>query len=355
MPIANKPLPFSPNGKEPLLISGPCSAETEEQVVCTAQQLRRHGCQCFRAGVWKPRTKPGGFEGNGEIALQWLQRVKKETGMLVATEVATPEHVEKAMEYAIDILWIGARTTASPFAIQELADCLRGSDACMLIKNPMSPDLGLWMGAFERLERVGIKRMAAIHRGFTSFGNKIYRNAPMWQVPIELRRRMPELTIICDPSHIGGKKELIKPLSQHALDLGFDGLIVETHCQPEQAWTDKEQQLTPDKLYDIIHQLVIREKKKSNKKLLELRNEIDEIDHQLIELLGKRMDVSREIGHYKRDNNIAILQPERYDEIMVSRELLGKQYRISAETMRKVFQSIHEESITQQRNIIKRK
>ena len=246
MDLSLIPLNIKGSGKRPFVIAGPCSAETEEQVMSTARQLASLGCNVYRAGVWKPRTKPGGFEGHGEKALPWLKRVKEETGMLVATEVATPEHVEHALEYCVDVLWIGARTSANPFAMQAIADSLSGVDIPVLVKNPVNPDLELWLGAMERLNQAGIKRLAAIHRGFSSYDNKIYRNAPMWQIPIELRRRIPELPIICDPSHIGGRRNLIAPLSQQAMDLGFDGLIVETHCSPDEAWSDAAQQITPN-------------------------------------------------------------------------------------------------------------
>ncbi|MBR6286459.1 MAG: 3-deoxy-7-phosphoheptulonate synthase, partial [Bacteroidaceae bacterium] len=234
--------------QRPLVIAGPCSAESEEQVLSTAKQLASNGIKIFRAGVWKPRTKPGGFEGHGVTALPWLKRVKEETGMLVSTEIATAKHVEAALEAGVDLLWVGARTTANPFAVQEIADSLRGVDVPVLIKNPVNPDLELWIGAFERLNGAGIKRLGAIHRGFSSYDKKIYRNLPMWHIPIELRRRIPSLPIICDPSHIGGKRDLVAPLCQQAMDLGFNGLIIESHCNPDAAWSDASQQVTPDVL-----------------------------------------------------------------------------------------------------------
>ena len=248
MELTLKPLNFPSDNERPVVIAGPCSAETEEQVMTTATQLAHKGCHMFRAGVWKPRTKPGGFEGNGEMAMPWLKRVKNETGMLVAVEVATPEHVETALKYGIDILWVGARTSANPFAVQAIADSLKGVDIPVLVKNPVNPDLDLWIGALERINQAGVTRMAAIHRGFSSYDKKIYRNLPMWQIPIELRRRIPELPLICDPSHIGGRRELIAPLCQQAMDLGFDGLLVESHCDPDRAWSDAKQQVTPDVL-----------------------------------------------------------------------------------------------------------
>lgn len=262
--------------QRPIVIAGPCSAETEEQVLETAQGLASRGVKIFRAGIWKPRTKPGGFEGIGAEGLAWLKKVKKETGMLVSTEVATKDHVFEALKAGIDILWIGARTTVNPFAVQEIADALKGVDVPVLIKNPVNPDLELWIGAFERLYGAGIHRLGAIHRGFSSYDKKIYRNLPLWHIPIELRRRIPNLPILCDPSHIGGKRELIAPLCQQAMDLGFDGLIVESHCNPDAAWSDAAQQVTPDVLDYILNLLVIREQHHTTENLNELRRQIDE-------------------------------------------------------------------------------
>ena len=282
--------------KRPFVIAGPCSAETEEQVMKTAKQLAQKGCHMFRAGVWKPRTKPGGFEGHGEPALQWLKQVREETGMLVTTEVATPAHVELAMKYGIDIMWVGARTSANPFAMQALADALRGIDIPVFVKNPVNPDLELWIGALERLNGAGIKKLAAIHRGFTSYDKTIYRNLPMWQIPIELRRRIPDLAIICDPSHIGGRRDLIAPLCQQAMDLGADGLIIESHCDPDKAWSDAKQQVTPDVLDYILSLLVIRDDTVTTEGISQLRKQIDELDNQVMDVLAKRMRVCREIG-----------------------------------------------------------
>ena len=262
----------------------------------TAKQLAQKGCHMFRAGVWKPRTKPGGFEGHGEPALQWLKQVKEETGMLVTTEVATPAHVELAMKYGIDIMWVGARTSANPFAMQALADALRGIDIPVFVKNPVNPDLELWIGALERLNGAGIKKLAAIHRGFTSYDKTIYRNLPMWQIPIELRRRIPDLAIICDPSHIGGRRDLIAPLCQQAMDLGADGLIIESHCDPDKAWSDAKQQVTPDVLDYILSLLVIRDDTVTTEGISQLRKQIDELDNQVMDVLAKRMRVCREIG-----------------------------------------------------------
>lgn len=344
----------SDNNERPLVIAGPCSAETEEQVMTTARQLADKGCRMFRAGVWKPRTKPGGFEGQGETALPWLQNVKKSTGMLVATEVATPEHVELALKYGIDILWIGARTSANPFAMQALADSLKGVDVPVLVKNPVNPDLELWIGALERINQAGVTRLAAIHRGFSSYDKKIYRNLPMWQIPIELRRRFPSLPIMCDPSHIGGSRELVAPLCQQAMDLGFDGLIVESHSSPDSAWSDAKQQVTPDVLDYILSLLVVRDEKVTTEGIHVLRKQIDELDNQLIELLAKRMRVCREIGQYKKEHNMTVLQTSRYNEILDKRGAQGALCGMSADFIRSVFEEVHEESVRQQMEIINR-
>lgn len=352
MELNLKPLNMPSDRERPFIIAGPCSAETEEQVMNTARQLASRGCKMYRAGVWKPRTKPGGFEGNGEKALPWLQRVKQETGMLVATEVATPEHVELALKYGIDILWVGARTSANPFAMQALADSLKGTDATVLVKNPVNPDLELWIGAMERINQAGITKMAAIHRGFSSYDNRIYRNAPTWQIPIELRRRIPNLPIICDPSHIGGRRELIAPLCQQAMDLGFDGLIIESHCSPDEAWSDAKQQVTPDVLDYILGLLVIRDGTVTTEGIHELRKQIDEIDNQLMELLAKRMRVCREIGQYKKEHNMTVLQTVRYNEIQNKRGAQGTLCGMDPDFVRKVFEEVHEESVRQQIEIM---
>ncbi|MBO5467748.1 MAG: bifunctional 3-deoxy-7-phosphoheptulonate synthase/chorismate mutase type II [Prevotella sp.] len=336
----------------PLVIAGPCSAETEEQVMCTAKQLAEKGCHIFRAGVWKPRTKPGGFEGNGEAALPWLAQVKKETGMLISTEVATPEHVELALKYGVDVLWVGARTSANPFAMQALADSLKGVDVPVLVKNPVNPDLELWIGALERINQAGIKRLGAIHRGFSSYDKKIYRNLPMWQIPIELHRRLPELPIICDPSHIGGTRELIAPLCQQAMDLGFDGLIVESHCEPDKAWSDAKQQVTPDVLDYILSLLVVRNESVTTEGINVLRKQIDELDNQLMDLLAKRMRVCREIGQYKKEHNMTVLQTARYNEILEKRGAQGALCGMGAKFVKKIFEEVHEESVRQQIEIL---
>lgn len=352
MELELEPLKLPSDNERPFVIAGPCSAETEQQVMTTAHQLANYGCHMFRAGIWKPRTKPGGFEGNGEKALPWMQQVKKETGMLTATEVATPEHVELALKYGIDVLWVGARTTANPFAMQALADALKGIDVPILVKNPTNPDLELWIGALERLNLAGVKRLGAIHRGFSSYDNKIYRNLPMWQIPIELHRRIPELPIVNDPSHIGGRRELIAPLCQQAMDLGFSGLIVESHCDPDKAWSDAKQQVTPDVLDYILSLLVIRDEAISTEGIVQLRKQIDEIDNQLMELLSKRMRVCREIGYYKKEHNMTVLQTSRYNEILDKRGAQGTLCGMSSDFVAKVFEGIHEESVRQQMEII---
>ena len=338
--------------KRPLIIAGPCSAETEEQVFNTAKQLIEKGIKIFRAGIWKPRTKPGGFEGIGEQGLPWMQRVKKELGMLVATEVANTKHVEAALNAGIDILWIGARTSANPFAMQEIADALKGADVPVLIKNPVNPDLELWIGAIERINGAGIKRIAAIHRGFSTYDKKLYRNLPMWHIPIELHRRIPNLPVICDPSHIGGRRELIAPLCQQAMDLGFDGLIIESHCSPDNAWSDAKQQVTPDVLDFIIDRLVIRNIISSTESIEALRSQIDECDNSLLDILAKRMRISREIATYKREHNMTVVQATRYNEILDKRGAQGVLCGMSDEFVRTIFERIHEESVRQQLEVI---
>ena len=338
--------------RRPLVIAGPCSAETEEQVIETARSLAAEGIRIYRAGLWKPRTKPGGFEGVGEKGIAWMQRVKRETGMYTATEVATRQHVETALKGGIDLLWIGARTAANPFAMQEIADALRGVDIPVLVKNPVSPDLELWIGAIERIHNAGIRRLGAIHRGFTSIDKSLYRNPPMWAIPIELHRRLPSLPIFCDPSHIGGKRELIAPLSQQAMDLGFDGLIIEAHCTPDSAWSDKAQQVTPDALAYILRNLVIREQTTTTENLNELRAQIDKLDDQLLELLVRRMRVSRDIGQYKKEHDMPILQTQRYEELLARRAAQAVELGMDREFMRTVLQAIHEESVRQQMEVL---
>ena len=334
--------------KKPLIIAGPCSAETEEQVLTTAKELAANGVKIFRAGIWKPRTKPGGFEGVGIEGLDWLKKVKAETGMYVATEVANKAHVEAALAAGVDILWIGARTSANPFAMQEIADALVGADTVVLVKNPVNPDLELWIGAMQRIYNAGIRKLGAIHRGFSSYGKHLYRNMPQWHIPIELRRRMPDLSILCDPSHIGGKRELVAPIAQQAMDMGFDGLIIESHCDPDCAWSDKSQQVTPDVLNYILNMLVIRDTKQTTENLTLLRQQIDQIDNELLEILNKRMRVSREIGQYKKEHSMQIVQTDRYGDILKSRIKLAEEMGMSGDFMKDVLVSIHEESVRQQ-------
>lgn len=348
-----KPIKFKGvDSKRPIVIAGPCSAETEEQVVETAKNLAKNGVKIFRAGIWKPRTKPGGFEGVGSEGLAWLQEVKKQTGMLVATEVATRQHVEEALGAGVDVLWIGARTSANPFAMQEIADALVGVDVPVLVKNPVNPDLELWIGAMQRIYNAGIRQIGAIHRGFSAYGKHLYRNMPQWHIPIELRRRMPELTLICDPSHIGGKRELVAPLAQQAMDMGFDGLIIESHCDPDSAWSDKSQQVTPDVLNFILNMLVVRDASQTTESLTLLRQQIDQIDQELLEALSKRMRVSREIGQYKKEHSMPVLQTGRYDDILNSRASAAEELGMSGDFMKTVYQAIHEESVRQQIEVL---
>ena len=318
----------------------------------TARQLKEKGCHMFRAGVWKPRTKPGGFEGKGEEALPWIKQVKEETGMLTAVEVAKPEHVELCLKYGVDILWVGARTTANPFAMQDLADSLMGVDVPVFVKNPVNPDIELWIGALERINQAGVKQLGAIHRGFSSYDKKIYRNLPMWQIPMELHRRIPNLPLICDPSHIGGRRELVAPLCQQALDMGFDGLIVECHCNPDEAWSDARQQVTPDVLDYILSLLVVREETGTTEGIRVLRGQIDDLDNQLLELLSKRMRVCREIGQYKKEHNMTVFQSNRYNEILEKRGAQASLCGIDPECTAQIFELIHQESVRQQIEII---
>lgn len=353
MELDLKPLALTGvENKRPVIIAGPCSAETEEQVMTSATQLAGKGIKIFRAGIWKPRTKPGGFEGVGVDGLPWLKRVKEETGMLVSTEVATAKHVYECLKAGIDILWVGARTTANPFAVQEIADALKGVDIPVLVKNPVNPDLELWIGALERINGAGLKRLGAIHRGFSSYDKKIYRNLPQWHIPIELRRRIPDLPIFCDPSHIGGKRELIAPLCQQAMDLGFDGILVESHCNPDAAWSDASQQVTPDVLSYILNLLVIRKDAQTTENLNELRNQIDECDNNIIEILSKRMRICREIGTFKKEHDMTILQTVRYNEILDKRGAQGALCGMDSDFIKHVFEAIHEESVRQQMEII---
>ncbi|MCL2328571.1 MAG: bifunctional 3-deoxy-7-phosphoheptulonate synthase/chorismate mutase type II [Bacteroidetes bacterium] len=340
----------------PLVISGPCSAESEEQMLETARGLKALGVQIFRAGVWKPRTRPNMFEGVGSPALKWLKKVKEETGMLTATEVATAKHVYEALKMGVDILWIGARTSANPFAVQEVADALQGADVPVIVKNPVNPDLELWMGAIERIAGAGITKLAAIHRGFSAFEKGRYRNEPRWQVVIELHRRMPDLPIICDPSHIAGDSQFIYEISQKAMDLGLNGLIIESHNNPAEAWSDAKQQLTPAQVGEVLNKLIIRQIESDNvefkQSLDELRQKIDVLDNDVLNLFQQRMEVVKEIGKNKKENNIQILQSGRWAQIVEKAKKEAAVRGFSQEFVENIFKAIHQESINIQNRIL---
>ena len=338
----------------PLTIAGPCSAETEEQVLATAHALTGGRVTVFRAGVWKPRTKPGNFEGVGEAALPWLQRVKAETGLEPFIEVATPKHLEKALQYGIRMLWIGARTSANPFAVQELAEALRGvKDVIVMIKNPVNPDLALWIGTVERIARAGIKNLGVIHRGFSVYNKSPYRNKPKWQIPIQFRQQYPSIPMIIDPSHICGRRDCIYDIAQMALDLQYDGVMIESHINPDGAWSDAKQQVTPGTLHQIIHRLTVRKKQAEEeafKKNIEaFRRHIDIIDEQILELLADRMKVVREIGEIKKQQNISLLQPGRWRTVVERAVTFATQNGLSEEFIKSIYEAIHEESLLQQR------
>lgn len=346
-----------PQINNPLIIAGPCSLETEEQAMDTARQLAKdHRVFVYRGGVWKPRTRPGSFEGIGSIGLKWLQMVREETGMPVGTEIANAQHAEEALKAGLDVLWIGARSTASPFVVQEIADVVQGSDAVVMVKNPVNPDVQLWVGAFERLSRAGIKNLVAIHRGFTPFRESQYRNYPNWKTVIELRRLMPNLPIICDPSHISGKREYLYEISQKAFDMGLDGLMIESHRDPSCALSDKEQQLTPVDLAKLLDRLVIRNVSSDNKQFenqLELlRNRIDALDRELLETLSARMEIARQIGIYKKENNVLAFQVGRFSELMEKRIKLGESLNLNANLVQQLFHHIHEDSVRMQTEIM---
>ena len=340
----------------PLVIAGPCSAETEEQVLKIAHELKNSDVSIFRAGIWKPRTRPGGFEGVGEIGLKWLQKAKVETGLLMATEVATAAHVRLALEHDIDVLWIGARTTVNPFAVQEIADALEGTDKIVLLKNPVNPDLSLWIGGLERLYNANIKKLGVIHRGFSTYEKTKYRNNPEWQIAIDLQNRFPDLPLICDPSHITGKRDMIQEVSQQALDLNYDGLIIETHIDPDNAWSDAAQQVTPAILKQMFINLKVRkvtdDESEYNQKMVKLRMQIDEFDGKLLEILGNRMKVANKIGLLKKEKNVAILQNKRWNEILSKMLLEGQEKGLSNDFVMLLFKAIHQESITHQENVI---
>ena len=345
------------NLTHPLVIAGPCSAETEEQVLKIAHSLKDTDVNYYRAGIWKPRTRPGNFEGVGALGLKWLQKVQKETGMKTATEVANRAHVELALEHDVDLLWIGARSTVSPFIIQEIADALKGTDKIVLVKNPVNPDLALWLGAIERLYAADIKNLGVIHRGFSTFEKTKYRNIPEWQMAIELQSKYPDLPIINDPSHITGKRDMIFDVAQTALDLNFDGLMIETHCDPDNAWSDAAQQVTPERLVEIMRDLEVRKEsdpeEKYNKELSNLRAQIDIIDNQLLETLGKRMKLAEGIGALKSKHNVAVLQSSRWNEILGRMILEGETKGLSEEFVLRMFKAIHQESINHQEKVIK--
>lgn len=340
----------------PLVVAGPCSAETEDQVLAIAHELKDSDVNYYRAGIWKPRTRPGNFEGVGALGLKWLQKVKEETGLKTATEVANATHVKLALEHDIDLLWIGARSTVSPFIVQEIADALEGTDKIVLVKNPVNPDLALWLGGIERLYSANIKKLGVIHRGFSTYEKTRYRNNPEWQIAVELQNRFPDLPLICDPSHITGKRDMILDVSQTALDLNFDGLMIETHVDPDNAWSDAAQQVTPDSLIQIMEDLRIRKSTDMEADyraaLTTLRTQIDVVDHQLIEMLGKRMKVADQIGALKKEKNVAILQSRRWNEILGKMILEGEENNLSEEFILRVFKAIHQESINHQKKII---
>ena len=336
--------------KEPIIIAGPCSAESETQVLDTARQLAAAGVRIFRAGIWKPRTMPGCFEGVGLAGLPWLKKVKEETGMLVGTEVASKSHVISAIAAGLDIIWIGARTSASPFAMQEIADTLKelNADIPVLIKNPVNPDLDLWIGAVTRIYNAGIRRIGVIHRGFSTYGKHIYRNQPMWALPFEFARRYPEIPVICDPSHITGEHDMVAPLSRHALDMGFDGLMIESHVNPSCALSDAKQQLLPSELAELMKELTVREKPTGTPELDALRSDIDHIDSELLELLAKRMEISKKIGEYKKAHNMMVVQLGRHDSIMKDRTDTGERLGLPKMFVGRIMSAIHEESVKRQ-------
>ncbi|SFS80793.1 chorismate mutase [Sphingobacterium wenxiniae] len=347
-------------GDKPLIIAGPCSAETEEQVVSTAHLLANTGkVNVLRAGIWKPRTRPGEFEGIGSIGLEWLKRAKEETGLLTATEVATAKHVEEALAAGVDILWVGARSTANPFTVQEIADALQGVDVPVLVKNPVNPDLSLWIGALERINGAGIKKLAAIHRGFSSFEKTAFRNEPMWDLAIQLKSACPELPIINDPSHICGNRELIPYIAQKAMDMDLQGLIIESHIDPSVAWTDAKQQVTPAALSDLLDNLSVRRPESNNPafedKLAELRQQIDQLDDAILKQIGDRMKIAEKIGEYKRDNNVTILQVSRWDEIVEKRLQLARALTLSDDFATKYLELLHNESIRKQNEVMNTK
>src|SRR4051812_18616848 len=343
--------------KRPLIISGPCSAETEEQVIETAVRLQKTGkIDMLRAGIWKPRTRPGSFEGIGTKGLPWLQHAKKLTGLPLTVEVASAKQVENALHFEIDILWIGARTTVNPFSVQEVADALRGADVPVLIKNPINPDLELWIGAVERVAKAGIKQIGLIHRGFSSYGNTEYRNAPMWHLAIEMKRRYPEMMMINDPSHICGRRDILLDVAQKAIDLDYDGLMIESHIEPDKAWSDAKQQVTPEKLAELLSHLVWRKEDINSEEfhlaLEKLRQQINHLDDELMQILGQRMRIAEKIGEYKKNNNITILQTNRWNEILERAFKKGDNLGLSKEFITRYYDAVHMESISHQNKIM---
>ena len=343
------------NGK-PLVIAGPCSAETEEQVLETVQQIHKEGfAHVIRAGVWKPRTRPGSFEGMGEAALPWLKEAKEATGLPLAVEVANPQHIELALKYGVDILWIGARTTVNPFNVQELADALQGVDVPVLVKNPVNPDLQLWVGALERLNRAGIQKLGAIHRGFSKAQENKFRNSPMWQIAVELKTILPNLPVIGDPSHMAGKRAYLYELTQRALDLNYDGLIIESHRDPDKAWSDASQQLTPAALGEMLHELHVRRKEYGDEyqsQLEIIRSKIDNLDRELLENLAARMSLVEKIAEYKRDHNVAAYQVDRFREVLQTRQEWGKSMNLYGNLVDELFKLVHMESIRKQTEVM---
>jgi len=346
-----------PTASKPVIISGPCSAETEEQTVATAKQIAATGrVHALRAGIWKPRTRPGQYEGAGEEGLKWLVAAKKETKLPITTEVANAAHVDACLKAGVDILWVGARTTVNPFSVQEIADALQGVDIPVMVKNPVNPDLELWIGALERLNKAGITKLAAIHRGFSSFEKGPFRNAPMWDLAIELKTRVPELDIICDPSHIAGNRDLISLICQKALDLDMAGLMIESHINPDAAWSDAKQQVTPASLAKIIDGLVVRTVSSDNKVFKDtlsiLREQIDQLDDEIMQKLAARMKISEKIGQYKKENNVTILQVSRWEEIIQTRVSLAKAMGLEPEFTSELLKLIHHESIQIQTRVM---
>jgi len=347
---------FQKKNNRPFLIAGPCSAETEEQVMAVAHGLAPLGVDLFRAGVWKPRTRPGAFEGNGAVALPWLRRVKEETGLRTTIEVANGNQVYEALKHGVDVLWIGARSTVNPFSVQEIADALRGVDVPVLIKNPVNPDLELWMGAIERIQQAGVTRIGAIHRGFSAYAKSKFRNAPYWEIPIELRRRMPDLPLICDNSHICGNREDLLEVAQQALDLNYDGLMTEVHTTPDAAWSDAKQQITPFIYGELLSRLIVRRETTDNAEFLEhienVRHKIDEVDLELLNLLSRRMRFAEDIGRYKQRNNISILQASRWNEILEKAFSQGRERGLSEDFVEKFLSAVHQESIAHQQSVM---